>query len=238
LKRPDDSRGIGASAIAAACLLRRRAFAGVVGLAALVGLSGRPARAADAASATVRRIGRLSPLSAEADVPMMAAFRKGLAGLGWVEGRDYVLEGIYADGQESRLAGLAAELVRRKVDLIVVGSNPGTLAAKRATGTVPIVMVTTGDPVEAGIVGTLARPGGNISGVTALGQGLSAKRLELLKQAVPGLARPALLTNPLSRYSARFLRESEAAAHALGLRLQVIRTSEPLGLEQAFADTE
>ncbi len=142
------------------------------------------------------RIGRLSPLSAEADALYLDAFRKGLSDLGWVEGKTFTIESRFAGGKSERLAELAAELVRQRVDLILTGSSQGALAAKKATSTIPIVMVTTGDPVAAGIVASLARPGGNVTGVTALGQTLNAKRLELIKEAVPGVTRVAILTNP------------------------------------------
>ena len=182
------------------------------------------------------RIGRLSPLSAETDAPGLDAFRKGLRDLGWVEGRDFVIETRYADGNPERLPELAAQLVRQRVDLILVGSNPGTLAAKMATSTIPIVMVTTGDPVGGGLVASLAQPGGNVTGLTALGQALSAKRLELLKEAVPGVARVAVLTSPASPYAGPFLKERENLAQALGVRLQVVEAQDPTKFEQAFAE--
>jgi putative tryptophan/tyrosine transport system substrate-binding protein len=137
------------------------------------------------------RIGRLSPNSAESDAPGLDALRKGLHDLGWVEGQDFAIEARFAEGNPERLPALAAQLVHQRVDLILAGSTPGTLAAKQATSTIPIVMVTTGDPVGGGLVASLAQPGGNVTGLTSLGQELSAKRLELLKEAVPGVARVA-----------------------------------------------
>lgn len=104
------------------------------------------------------RIGRLSPSSAEADLPLLNGFRKGLRDLGWVEGRNFTIETRFAEGKFDRLPELAAELVRQRVDVILAGSNPGALAAKRATGAIPIVMVTTADPVGGGLVASLARP--------------------------------------------------------------------------------
>jgi ABC-type uncharacterized transport system substrate-binding protein len=182
------------------------------------------------------RIGRLSPLSAETDAPGLDAFRKGLRDLGWVEGRDFVIEARYADGNPKRLPELAAQLVRQRVDVILVGSTPGTLAAKTATNMIPIVMVTTGDPVGDGLVASLAQPGGNVTGLTALGQALSAKRLELLKEAVPGVACVAVLTSPASPYTGPFLKERENLARALGVRLQVVEVQDPTKFEQAFAE--
>ena len=186
-------------------------------------------------AAKVVRIGRLSPLSAEADAPMVGAFRKGLRDLGWVEGKNFTIESRFAQGQADRLPELAAELVQRRVDLILVGSTPGTLAAKAATRTIPVVMVTTGDPVDGGLIESLARPGGNVTGVTTLGHGLNGKRLELLKEAVPGLARLAVLTNPGSPYSIAFTHEVEAIARILGVKIQVVEASAPVAFEKAFA---
>lgn len=181
------------------------------------------------------RIGRLSPLSAETDSPNLEAFRKGLRELGWVEGKSFTIESRFADGKSERLPELAAELVRQRVDVILTGSNPGALAAKKATSTIPIVMVTTGDPVAAGLVTSLARPGGNVTGVTALGQMLNAKRLELIKEAVPGVARVAVLTNPRSTYTAPFLQERDSMGRRLGLQLPLLEASGPGDFERAFA---
>jgi putative ABC transport system substrate-binding protein len=191
--------------------------------------------AQDAKPGKMARIGRLSPLSAASDIPNLGAFRKGLRDLGWVEGQDFALEARFADGKPERLPELAAELVRERVDVILVGSTQGALAAKRATSTIPIVMVTTGDPVGGGLVASLAHPGANVTGVTALGQVLSGKRLELLKETVPGVTRLAVLANPTSPYTEPFLREREGAARALGLQLQVVEAHDPPRLEQAFA---
>ena len=111
-------------------------------------------------------------------MPNLEAFRKGLRDLGWVEGRDFAIEARFAEGKPERLPELAAQLVRNRVDIILAGSTPGALAAKRATSTIPVVMVTTGDPVEGGLVTSLAHPGGNVTGVTALGDVLSVKRYQ------------------------------------------------------------
>ena len=194
------------------------------------------ATAQETKSGKTARIGRLSPLSAESDVPNLDALRKGLRDLGWVEGRDFLIEARFADGKSERLPELAAQLVRQNVDLIVVGSTPGALAAKRATGTIPIVVVTTGDPVAGGLVKSLAQPGGNVTGVTALGQVLSAKRLELLKEAVPGVTRIAVLTSAGSPYSEPFIKEREGLARALGVQLQVVEARDPGRFEQAFEE--
>jgi len=210
--------------------VRRRAL--LVGAAALLAASG--VAGAQPAAKPVR-IGRLSPLSAATEAPFIEAFRRGLADLGWVEGRDYVVVTRLAGGTVERLPELAASLVRERVDVILTGSNPGALAAKRATDSIPVVMVTTGDPVEGGLVASLARPGGNVTGVTALGQALNAKRLETLRQAVPSLRRVAVLTHPGSPYTKSFLAERERTARELGLELPVIEAREPGHLEPSFA---
>lgn len=209
--------------------MRRRAFVlgGVGVLAATLPVGAQPPR--------VIRIGRLSPLTPTTEAPFMDAFRKGLQELGWIEGQHYTIEFRFAEGQIERLPGLAASLVREHVDVILTGSNPGALAAKNATTTIPVVMVTTGDPIGGGLVASLARPGGNVTGVTALGQALNAKRLEVLRQAVPGLRRVAVLTNPGSPYTKSFLAERERVARELGLELPVIEAREPGELEPAFA---
>jgi ABC-type uncharacterized transport system substrate-binding protein len=209
---------------------RRRFIAVVAG-----GLLAAPLAAQAQQAGKVARIGRLSPLSAETDAPNLAAFRKGLRELGWIEGQHFTIEARFAEGKPERLAGLAADLVRQRVDVILTGSNAGALAAKRATGTIPIVMVTTGDPVGAGIVASLGRPGGNVTGVTALGQALNVKRLELIKEAVPGVTRVVALINPASPYTAPFLKEREGAARALGLEVRVLEAPDPGSFEKVFA---
>ena len=166
----------------------------------------------------VRRIGLLSPQSVSSAAPLLAGLRHGLRDLGWIEGRNIVFELRYADGRIDHLPGLAAELVRQNVEVIVAGSNAGALAAKQATGTIPIVMATTGDPIAGGLVESLARPGANVTGVTAIAQELGAKRLELLKEAVPGLSRVAVLTNPDSPYTALYLKDARPAAHCWSCR--------------------
>jgi putative ABC transport system substrate-binding protein len=208
----------------------RRAF--LVGTTAL--LAAPLAARAQAPRKTVR-IRRLSPLSAEGDVPFMSAFRQALQELGWADGRSFTLVSRFAEGRAERLPTLAASLVQDGVDVILAGSNPGALAAKNATTTVPIVMVTTGDPIGGGIVPSLAHPGGNVTGLTALGGALSAKRLEALKGALPGLQRVGVLVNPTAPYTGPFLAEREAVARDLGLRLQVHEARGPRELEAAFA---
>jgi len=181
------------------------------------------------------RIGRLSPSLPETDAPLLDAFRKGLHELGWIEGQTFTIEDRFAEGKPDRLPKLAADLVRQRVDVILAGSHPSALAAKDATVTIPVVMVTTADPVAGGLVANFARPAGNLTGVTGLGQVLSAKRLEVLKGAVPRLSHVAVLTNPASAYTGPFLKEREGIARELGLQLRVLEADAPERLKTAFA---
>jgi putative ABC transport system substrate-binding protein len=185
-------------------------------------------------AAKTPRIARLSPSTAAADEIILAGFRQGLREHGWVENKNIALEYRFADGKTDRLAELAAELVRLKVDVILSGATVGALAAKRATSTIPIVMVTTGDPVAAGLVASLARPGGNLTGVTALGQELSGKRLQLLKEAMPGISHVAVLSNPNNPDSKLSVKEVEAAANDLGIKLKVHDVGDPTNFDAAF----
>jgi putative tryptophan/tyrosine transport system substrate-binding protein len=186
-------------------------------------------------AAKVWRIGRLSPLTQETDAPMIEAFKKGLRELGWAEGKNFAIETRLAQGQLERLPELAQDLVQRRVDIILVGSTPGILAAKNATRTIPLIMVTTGDPVADGLVESLARPGGNVTGVTTLAQELNAKRMQLLKEAVPGVTRVAVLTNPGTSYARAFAKEKDLIARALGVKIQVLEAAAPSAFEKALS---
>jgi putative tryptophan/tyrosine transport system substrate-binding protein len=163
------------------------------------------------------------------------AFRQGLRQLGWVEGQNIAVEQRHAEGKFERLPRLASELTRLPVDIIYAGDFNSALAAKEATKTIPIIFVTLGDAVQAGLVASLARPGENLTGVSGLGPELSGKRLELLKELLPGLARVAFLTDPANVASAATLRETETAAQSLGVELQVIKVTKPNQLEEAFS---
>jgi putative ABC transport system substrate-binding protein len=164
---------------------------------------------------------------------MADGLREGLHDLGWTEGQNLVLEIRFADGELDRLPALAEELVREKIDVLVTGSTPGALAAKRATGTIPIVFVTTGDPVQGGIVASLGQPGGNITGITALGVELNAKRLELLKEAF-GMSRVAVLANPGSPYTQEFRSQRDSTARSLGMELPLVEVKGRGELAAAF----
>ena len=179
------------------------------------------------------RIGVLT-LAVAPSTPLAEAFRQGLREHGYVEGQNLAFEYRYAEGRADRLPALAAELARLKVDVIVTESNMAALAAKSATETIPIVMAIAGDPVKAGVVGSLARPGGNVTGLSLMHPDLSGKRLQLLKEAVPRIALVAVIWNPTDPAAVDFLRETEVAARSLGLRLHAIEARAPAELDAAF----
>jgi putative tryptophan/tyrosine transport system substrate-binding protein len=162
-------------------------------------------------------------------------FRRALRELGWVEGNNITIEARFAHGDLERLPALAAELVRLQVDLIVTSGGLAIRAAQHATSTIPIVMAGTGDPVQAGFVASLATPGGNITGVSHRQTDLNAKQLELLKEAVPGVSRVAVLADPATPYTSAMVQETEQAARALGVQLHILEVREPSDLEAAFA---
>ena len=182
----------------------------------------------------VPRIGYLSPTSPSVSPTRIEAFRQGLRELGYVEGKNIVIEYRYAEGKFDRLAALAAELVRLKVDLIVTTGPTVTRAAKEATTTVPIVMATDTDPVGNGFVASLARPGGNITGLSALAPELSGKQLELLKEILPRLSRVAVFGTSNNPGNAQMLKEVKLAAGAFGVKLQYLEVRGPKDIETAF----
>jgi ABC-type uncharacterized transport system substrate-binding protein len=182
----------------------------------------------------IPRIGVLAQSSAYFFSTQHEAFRQALRELGYMEGKNIVIEYRHAEGKLDRLPGLAGELVRLKVDLIVASSTPAALAAKNATKEIPIVFETIGDPVATGVVASLARPGGNITGVTMGGAELYGKRLELLKETIPKLSRAAILWNPTSTAAPLNLKETQAAAQALKLQIQSLEVRSPADIEPAF----
>jgi len=206
---------------------------------ALVVLGAAPLSAEGQQAAKVARIGFLSGSLANGP-HLPEAFRQGLRDLGYIEGHDVVIEYRDAEGKYERLPALAAELVARKVDVIFVGgSTPAALAARQATKTVPIVFAAIPDPVSSGLVTSLARPGGNVTGLSALSPELVGKRLELLKRAVPGVSLVAVLWQPGAageRTVKDVLKEAEVAAQALGARLQFVEARGPADIERAFSD--
>jgi len=180
----------------------------------------------------VPRIGFLSPgtaTSAPTD-----AFRQGLRELGYLEGQNLVVEYRWADGDTARLPALAAELVRLQVDVLVTSSNPAVLAARQATSTIPIVFAASSDPVGTGLVASLAHPGGNVTGLSLVTPELSGKRLQLLRETLPRLARVALLWDAGNVGMADRVKETEAAARQLGVTLHVEWVRDLAGLDRAF----
>jgi putative ABC transport system substrate-binding protein len=189
-----------------------------------------------AAAAQPERVWRIGYLaSVAADNPPRLAFRQRLRELGYVEGQNVVLEIRSSEGRVERFPALAAELVRLRVDVIVTGGDPPTGAAQKATSSIPIVMIAATDPIASGFVASLARPGGNVTGLTAQSQDVAGKALQLLKEAVPNLSRVAVLWDPTSPGSRRSLSEVEAAATALKLHRQSVEVRSPGELDSAIA---
>ena len=182
----------------------------------------------------VPRIGFLSGVSPSTVSARVEAFRQGLRELGYVEGKNIVIEWRYAEGKPDRLPALAAELVRLKVDVIVSAVRHATRAAKQATVTIPIVMAFDDDPVGSGFVASLARPGGNITGLSTLAPEISGKQLELLKEIVPKLSRVGVLGDVTRPGNPQALREINVAADAFGVQLQYLEVRDPKDIETAF----
>jgi len=183
--------------------------------------------------AKIARIGYIAGGGGTMAERMLAALRQGLSELGYIDGQTVIVEFRSAEGLSERIPGLVSELVDLKVDVLVTGSSPGALAAKKATGTIPIVMVST-DPIGLGLVASLARPGGNVTGRSYFNEAIQAKRLEMLVDFVPGLARVAVLRNPTVAAHANFWTVTETAAAKLGVSLQALDVHEPDDFEAAF----
>jgi putative ABC transport system substrate-binding protein len=224
--------------IAACVELRRDNFGLRIGLTSILfmalalTIAGAPLAVDAQEQAKVPRIGYLSPRSGPSHLD--EAFRQGLRELGYVEGKNTVIDYRYAGWEWDRLSTLAADLVRRKVDILVAtGGNATAHAAKSATSTIPIVF-TAGDPVRGGLVASLARPGGNITGINVLTVELNVKRLQFLKEAVPEGIRIAVLVNPTSATSRQTLKDMEGAARSLGVGLLVQQVRDQKDLANAF----
>jgi len=202
-----------------------------------LGLLAAPPAAHAQQPVRVPRVGYLSPNSPSdpARQRRLEAFRQGLRELGYVEGQNIAVEPRWAEEKYDRLPALAADLVHLKVDVIVAVGVPATRAAQQATRTIPIVMAMVIDPVATGLVATLARPGGNVTGQSLVAPELVGKQLELLKEVVPKVSRVGLLWNPANPGSAPQLREAEVAARALGVRLQPLEARGPQEIDSAFA---
>ena len=169
------------------------------------------------------------------DAPRLVPFREGLRELGYIEGKNIAFVWRPSHGRTERYTDLAGELVRLKVDVIVAPDNPTIAAAQKATKTIPIVMILAMDPVATGFVGSLARPGGNITGLTTQSPETQGKTLQLLKEAVPSLSRVAILWDPTEPGRREVAREAEGAARVLGLYVQLVEAGRPADLESVFA---
>jgi putative tryptophan/tyrosine transport system substrate-binding protein len=195
----------------------RREFITVLGGAVAWPLSARAQQ-----STKLSRVGFLGTSSPSLERHLVDAFRQKLRQLGHIEGETIAIEYRWAEGQDDRLPELATDLVRSKPDVIVTTGTPGTLAAKRAAGTIPIVFASSGNPISSGLVASFARPGGNVTGFTISGPEIEGKRVQLLKDAVPALSRVAVLWNSANPSVLDFYQLTRAAAAALGLTLQPI----------------
>ena len=213
-------------------MLDRRTLMGRV----IGGLFAPPFAASAQQPGKVYRVGYLSTPTRESVARGVDAFLQKLRELGWVDGQNLVIDYRWAEGNVERLPELAADLVRRKVDVIVAPAGSAALAAKAATSTIPIVMIFPSDPVETGLVASLSRPGGNITGTTfTAGPEIFGKQRQILKETIPHASRVALLSNPADPSFALQVRDVEASARALGIRLQRVEAQGPNDFASAFA---
>ena len=212
--------------------MKRREFITLLGGAAAWPLA---ARAQQAAMRVIGFLGGADPMSYAA---LMEAFRSGLRDHGYIEGKNVLIEYRWAEGNYERLPGLAAELVHRKVDIIITQGTPAAFAAKQATTTIPIVMAIVGDPVDSGIVASYSRPGGNITGSSFFFPEINAKRLELMKSLMPGLKRAGVLMNPDNLAVTPVLRAMDEVAKAMDVKLQHVEVRRLDELDSAFAQAK
>jgi putative tryptophan/tyrosine transport system substrate-binding protein len=212
------------------CPLSRRAFmAGATGLGLVAGCGRLPWQAEAPA-----KIAQIGYLAANRTTPAPQAFREGLRELGWIEGQNILIEWRLTEGREEQVPQFAAELARLPLDGIVVSEAPRIHAVQQETSTIPIVMLNSGDPVRNGFVASLSRPGGNITGVSNISPQLSGKRLELLKAAIPGVSRVAILWDPTDPGNLLAFQETQAAAQKLEIHLQSLEVRDPGNLSDAF----
>jgi putative ABC transport system substrate-binding protein len=183
----------------------------------------------------VPRIGFLGNSTAALEANLIAPFREGLRDLGYVEGKNIVIEWRWAEGKYERFPALIAELFATKVDLIVTAGTPATIALKKATTTLPLVMIAVGDPVGSGLIASLAHPGGNLTGLTSISPELDGKRLELLREVVPKISHVAVLWNPTSPLQVAAERETQSAAHAMKVKVLSLGVQAEEQLDNAFA---
>ena len=210
--------------------MRRREFITALGSAAAWPLAAWAQQARQ-----VYRIGFMGNSTAALEANLVGPFRDALRELGYDEGRNIAIEYRWAEGNYERFPALVAELIARKVDVIVTAGTPATLAVKAATTSVPLVMVAVGDPVGTGIIASLARPGGNITGLSSIAPELEGKRLELLRELIPNLAHVAVLSNPLNPFHVASLKQARAAAELLRMKVQSIEVRVSEEVEGALA---
>jgi len=213
-------------------MMKRRQFITLLGGAAVAW----PVAAHGQQAAKVARLGFLSSASASSSIykKNFDALRAGLRELGYIEGQNLIIESRWAEDKYDRLPELAAELVRLDIDVLITHGTPGTMAAKRATATIPIVMAVVGDAIITGVVSSLARPGGNITGSTFFNPEISAKRLELLREAFPRISRFGVLMNPNNPITGPIVQAMESSATTLKVELEVFEAQTPTDLENAF----
>jgi len=207
--------------------MKRRQFITFVGVAAVLPL-------AASAQSKIPRIGFIGNSTAALEANLVDAFREGLRELGYEEGRNIVIEYRWAGGEYQRFSTLVAELITAKVDLIVTAGTPAALAVKKATTTVPLVMVAVGDPVGTGLVPSLARPGGNLTGLSSIAPDLEGKRLQLLREIVPALSYVAMFVNSVNPFHVSSMRQARAAAEGMGIKLQLHDIRKTEDLDDAF----
>ena len=190
---------------------------------------------AASAQSKIPRIGFMGNSTAALEANLVDAFREGLREHGYEEGRNIVIEYRWADGKYDQFPALVAELIAAKVDVIVTAGTPAALAMKKATTTVPLVMVAVGDPVGTGLVPSLARPGGNLTGLSSVAPDLEGKRLQLLREVVPALSHVAMFINSVNPFHVSSMRQARAAAKAMGIKLQLHDIRKSQDLDDAFA---
>ena len=208
--------------------MKRREFITVLGCAVAWPLASR-------AQGRIPRVGFMGNSTAALEANLVDSFREGLRELGYEEGRNIAIEYRWADGQYERFAALVTELIAAKVDVIVTAGTPAALAVKKATSTVPLVMVAVGDPVGTGLVPSLARPDGNLTGLSSVAPDLEGKRLELLREIVPSVSRIAVFLNSVNPFHATSMRQAQTAGKTLGIKVQQYDIRKSEDLDGAFA---
>jgi putative ABC transport system substrate-binding protein len=211
-------------------MMDRRAFL----VAACCPLFALPLAADAQQPAKMPRVGFLGNSTAALEANLVGPFREGLRDLGYVEGRNILIEYRWAEGKYERFPGLIAELIALKVDVIVTAGTPAALAVRKATTSIPLVMVAVGDPVGSGLVASLARPGGNLTGLVSIAPDLEGKRLELLTEVVPKLSHVAFLLNPANAFHVTSEKEARAAAKALHLKVEFVAVRAESEFDRAF----